>query len=150
MKTNTLNFFNKTSYPFRYKKEFEQILNLAKEEFKHKKNISVDVLLTDNEHIREISKNTRNKDKATDILSFPTNFDDFKFLDFTPIGEIIISHQKVRAQAEEYGHSVKREFCYLFAHGLTHLFGFDHLTKEEEDEMNRHVDNMMKKMEIYR
>ncbi|MGZ9428915.1 rRNA maturation RNase YbeY [Mycoplasma sp. 480] len=145
-----MNFSNNTNYQFRYLKEFKEILNLAHQEFKARKKIVVDFLLTDNEQIKIISKEYRKKDKVTDILSFGTNWSDFDFLDFLPLGEIIISYQKVKEQAKEYGHTLKREYCYLFAHGLAHLFGFDHLTKEDEDKMNYHVDKIMKKMEISR
>ncbi|UWD34541.1 rRNA maturation RNase YbeY [Mesomycoplasma molare] len=147
---NILNFSNATNYKFRFLKEFKEILELAQKEFNSKKKISVDLLLTNNEEIKKISNLYRNKNKETDILSFPTNWDELSFLDYLPLGEIIISFEKVRSQAKEYGHSIKREYCYLFAHGIAHLFGFDHLTKEEEDKMNYHVDNIMKKMEITR
>ncbi|WGI37011.1 rRNA maturation RNase YbeY [Mesomycoplasma lagogenitalium] len=149
-KKNILNFCNETHYKFRFLKEFKEILNLAQKEFNIKKNISVDLLLTDNENIKQISNTYRNKNKPTDILSFPTDWNQLNFLDILPIGEIIISYEKVKEQAKEYGHSIKREYCYLFAHGIAHLFGFDHLTKEEEDKMNYYVDNIMKKMEINR
>ena len=94
----------------------------------------VNVTVCDDETIKEINKEHRGIDKPTDVLSFP-------FLDFdspetlTMLGDIIISRDTAYRQADEYGHSPKREFCFLAAHSALHLLGYDHETEEEREEM---------------
>ena len=99
--------------------------------------------LTDNEGIHAINKEYRQIDRPTDVLSFPMlSYEtpgDFSFLsdenedDFNPdtgevmLGDIIISVDKVKEQALEYGHSEKREFAFLITHSMLHLFGYDHM-----------------------
>ena len=111
----------------------------------------VNLLLTDNEGIHEFNKETRNIDAPTDVLSYPNveydvpgNFDVAEEQEagcFNPdsgeliLGDIIISVDKVITQANEYGHSPKREFAFLVAHSMLHLSGYDHMTPEEEQEM---------------
>ncbi len=108
---------------------------------------SVSVLLTDDEGIRMFNKEYRDMDKATDVLSFPNvSYDEpsmFEGLEdaaadcFDPdsgelvLGDIIISVDKVRSQAESYGHSELREFAFLVAHSMFHLCGYDHMEEEE-------------------
>lgn len=71
-------------------------------------------------------------------------------MDEIELGQIIISPWKIKKQAKEFNHSLRREFCYIFAHGIAHLFGFDHITEEEAKIMNGHVDNIMNKLNIKR
>lgn len=106
----------------------------------------IELLLTTNDAIKEINNEFRQIDKATDVLSFPmVNFvtpAEYDFLEedescFDPdtgelmLGNIVISKERVVAQAEEYGHSVKREFAFLIAHSMLHLLGYDHMEDEE-------------------
>ena len=107
----------------------------------------VNVLLTDNEGIRMFNKEYRNIDKETDVLSFPNlDFEEPGFYEvdeeaeadyFDPetgeliLGDIIISVDRVKEQAESYGHSQKREFAFLVAHSMLHLAGYDHMEPEE-------------------
>lgn len=107
----------------------------------------VNVVLTDNEGIREINQEYRKVDKPTDVLSFPMlEYDspsDFEgveeqFADcFNPetgelmLGDIMISVDKVKEQAEKYGHSRERELAFLTAHSMLHLCGYDHMEEEE-------------------
>lgn len=106
----------------------------------------VDVLLTDDAAIREINREERGLDKATDVLSFPL-IDypapgDFSQLEEDPtlfhpesgelmLGDMVISVDRVRAQAQEYGHSERRELAFLVAHSMFHLMGYDHETDAE-------------------
>lgn len=99
----------------------------------------VNVLLTDNEGIREINREYRDIDRATDVLSFPMfafapgDFpeDVTELLDpgggLLPLGDMAISVEKVQAQAEEFGHSQERELGYLTVHSVLHLLGYDHM-----------------------
>ena len=86
----------------------------------------VNLVLTDNEEIERVNTEFRDIARPTDVLSFP-------MIPFeTPAGyDIMISVDKVFAQAEEYGHSVTREFCFLVAHSMLHLLGYDHMTPGE-------------------
>jgi probable rRNA maturation factor len=147
-----LNIEIQNNYKLKYKKEFRKIIKLFCEEFNITEKIVVDLLITDNEGIREINKVYRDIDKSTDILSFPfDNFMDYKLMKTRPMGEIIISYEKLSSQAEEFGHSEIREFCYMFSHGLVHLNGMDHKkNKKEEIEFNIHVENIIKLMKINR
>jgi len=112
---------------------------------------AVHVLLTDDAHIRAVNREHRGVDAATDVLSFPTvafargrtartsahavrrEYD--AELNACFLGDILISRQHAEAQAAQYGHSVKRELCYLLTHGIFHLCGYDHVTPTDQKEM---------------
>ena len=107
----------------------------------------VNLLLTENKEIHEMNLEQREIDRATDVLSFPMieyeTPGDFSVIDeetgeaFNPetgelmLGDIVISKEKVLSQAEEYGHSPRREYAFLIAHSMLHLFGYDHMVDEE-------------------
>ena len=106
----------------------------------------VNLVLTDNEEIQRVNTEFREIAAPTDVLSFPmipfeTPADyaiveeDESYFDLDTdellLGDIMISVDKVFAQAEDYGHSVTREFCFLVAHSMLHLLGYDHMTPEE-------------------
>ena len=111
----------------------------------------INVLVTDDASIRAINKAYRNIDKATDVLSFPMcDFEtpgDFSHLEETPeeyfdpdtgellMGDIVISVDKVKEQAEKYGHSQTRELAFLVAHSMLHLSGYDHMEDDERIQM---------------
>ncbi len=82
----------------------------------------IELIFVENEQIREINKKHRNIDKATDVLSFPLEFD----LPNMPLGSIIISTDFISEKASEYNHSFEDEMKLLFIHGILHLLGFDH------------------------
>lgn len=112
---------------------------LAYEEFQ--KPCEVSVSIVDNEEIHQINKQFRDIDRATDVLSFPLltfeegEIPDLNEKDEVLLGDIIISLERAREQAEEYGHSLKREIAFLTAHSMLHLLGYDHMEEEEEKEM---------------
>ena len=98
----------------------------------------VSVTLTDDAGIRELNKNFRNIDSATDVLSFPLF--DFEGSEEPAVdelenmlGDIVISLERAEAQAEEYGHSFEREVAFLTVHSMLHLLGYDHVNSEEEE-----------------
>ena len=107
----------------------------------------INVLITDNEDIRQINQEYRNIDSPTDVLSFPmieyespSDFDHLEeeaYDSFNPetgellLGDIVVSVDKVFEQAEKYGHSIERELAFLIAHSMLHLFGYDHMQDEE-------------------
>jgi len=95
----------------------------------------IELLVVKNDEIKQLNKEHRNIDKATDVLSFPMDFD----MPNMPLGSIVISTDFVEEKAKEYGHSFNDEFSLLFIHGILHLLGFDHevdtgehRSKEEE------------------
>lgn len=137
---------------FHYEKEYEEILKNLQNFFSlQNKMLIVDVSIVDNQTIQKLNKEYRNKDYPTDILSFGFNQSDtYEQLPIMPLGELVISHEKVEEQAKEFGHSIKREYCYLFSHGLVHLMGYDHETKEERIEMNSIVDSIFDPLNIKR
>ena len=129
-------------------------------------NITVNVLITDNEGIRQYNRDFRNIDKETDVLSFPSlEFEvpgeyvipEGTEADHTDpetgdiiLGDIILSADRIFAQAKEYGHSVKREFAFLVAHSMLHLSGYDHMTEEESKEMESRQEKALKDLGITR
>lgn len=126
----------------------------------------VNLLITDNEGIREYNKQYRNIDSPTDVLSFPmipfTSEADFSLVEeqkadyFDPesgelvLGDIIISADKVKEQAVKFGHSEKREFAFLVAHSLLHLCGYDHMTEKEAEVMERKQEEILNRLSITR
>lgn len=125
----------------------------------------VNLLLTMNDEIHEMNNQFRQIDRATDVLSFPMvdyeeagNFDFLEEDDsyFNPesgelmLGDIVISKEKVLSQAEEYGHSPKREYAFLIAHSMLHLFGYDHMEEDERIEMERKQREILDRLEILR
>lgn len=82
----------------------------------------IELLVVKNDEIKELNKEHRKIDKATDVLSFPMDFD---FVNM-PLGSIVISTDFVEEKSKEYGHSFNEEFSLLFIHGILHLLGFDH------------------------
>ncbi len=127
---------------------------------------SINLFLVDDEEIHRINRETRQIDRATDVLSFPNlnyekpgDFSDAEshMLDcFDPdsgellLGDIIISADHVRAQAKEYNHSLKREFAFLVAHSMFHLCGYDHMTEEEAGIMEEKQEKVLQMLRITR
>lgn len=98
----------------------------------------VSVTLVDNEGIRELNREHRDIDRETDVLSFPLGDDGYEVdpdNDAIMLGDIVISLEKAAQQAEEYGHSYRREVAFLITHSLFHLLGYDHVNSEEEEKI---------------
>ena len=126
----------------------------------------VNLLITDNEGIRQYNASMRDIDKPTDVLSFPGLFfeepselyiPEEEMADYTNpesdkiiLGDIIISAEKVISQADEYGHSTKREFAFLVAHSMYHLCGYDHMTDEEAAVMEKKQEEILHLLQITR
>ena len=153
-------------FTFDYKQIAEKVVNYCIEREKFPYEAEVNLTLTDNEGIHIINKEYRDIDRATDVLSFPMlSYEtpgDFSFLmdenddDFNPdtgeaiLGDIIISVDKVREQAEEYGHSELREFAFLITHSMLHLFGYDHMEPEEAEVMENKQRQILDELSITR
>lgn len=126
----------------------------------------VNLLLTMNEEIHEMNRDFRGIDRPTDVLSFPMidyeESGNFAFLEnsgaeyFHPetgelmLGDIVISKEKVIEQAEEYGHSIEREYAFLIAHSMLHLFGFDHMKDDERMIMEDKQKEILEQLQIKR
>ena len=116
-------------------------------------NCELSITLTDDEHIHALNKKYRSVDRATDVLSFAFRESDEPEIigaDFEILGEIIISLERAKIQAEEFGHSFKREIIFLEVHGLLHLLGYDHMEEAERLEMEEEQRFIMQKLEIRR
>ena len=134
-------------FDFDYKELAQTVIDFCLEHEKFEYAVEVNLTLTNNEGIHIINKEYRQIDRSTDVLSFPLlSYDkpgDFSFLEdenednFNPdtgevmLGDIIISVEKVFEQANEYGHSPRREFAFLITHSMLHLFGYDHMEPDE-------------------
>ncbi len=126
---------------------------------------TVSLLLTMNNEIQEMNRTFREIDRATDVLSFPMiayeEAGTFDFLEeddsaFDPesgelvLGDIVISKERVIAQAEEYGHSIRREYAFLIAHSMLHLMGYDHMEEEERAVMEQKQRDILEQLGITR
>ena len=128
--------------------------------------VSVNVLLTDDQGIHAMNKQYRGIDRPTDVLSFPNvdyeNPSDFTGIEdtaedyFDPesgelcLGYIVISVDKVYAQAEEYGHTPRREYAFLIAHSMLHLLGYDHMEPDEAAVMEQKQEEILNRLGITR
>lgn len=115
----------------------------------------VSITFTDNEGIRNLNREYRDKDSATDVLSFPMY--DFPSGDEPPegfpceLGDIVLSLERASSQAEEFGHSFKREVAFLTVHSVLHLLGYDHELSEADDrDMRRRQNEIMNILKITR
>ena len=112
------------------------------------KQLSIDFVFCDDEFIHKINKEYRNKDSATDVISFALFCDDEKSVitDEINLGEIIVSVDTAKKQAESNNHSLEKEIYYLISHGILHLLGFDHMTEEEYNFMVSTQNSVMKEI----
>lgn len=136
-----------------YKEIIKEVLSKCFKEEELGNHISITVTLTNPENIRNINKKYRQIDNPTDVLSFPMyekeEISEVKQQKYEVIlGDIVISIPKVEEQAEEYGHSFKRELSYMVVHGFYHLMGFDHMKEEEKAEMREKEENILGKLNI--
>lgn len=133
--------------PMAYQELVERVIVHAAKFLELPNNRECDVTFVSSERIREINKEYRGKDQVTDVISFALDDEEddiFSIADIaredenfvTVIGDILISVDRAKEQAEDYGHSLDRELGFLALHGFLHLNGYDHQTREEESEMN--------------
>lgn len=153
---------------FDYEKVFRQVIGQAAAQEECPYEFEVNLTLTDNEGIRELNRDFRELDVPTDVLSFPMieyeTPGDFSHLEgeeyqltcFHPetgellIGDIVVSVERAKEQAREYGHSLKREMSFLVAHSMLHLFGFDHMEEEERVIMEEKQEQILQSLGIVR
>lgn len=145
MKFHNKIYFSDGQSAMKITRATEKLIKSAIEETLNYENFGkpaeVSVTFTDNEKIREINREYRNKDSATDVLSFPILSDDGAAGDYdiscgcAVLGDIVISVERALKQAEEFGHSAERELAFLSVHSTLHLLGYDHERSPEEDEL---------------
>lgn len=153
-------------FDFEYERTAKEVIAAAIEAEDFPYEAEVNLLLVDNETIAKINKEHREIDRPTDVLSFPMI--DYKTAgDFSKaegeygenvnpdtgeilLGDIIISVPKVIEQAQEYGHSSKREFAFLITHSMLHLFGYDHMEQKEAAIMENKQRTILDSMGITR
>ncbi len=154
------------TFPFDVEEIVEQVAEAVLDAEECPYETQVNVLLTDNEGIHEFNREHRGIDRETDVLSFPNvdfetegdfDIDEEREADyFDPdtgeliLGDIIISVDKVKEQAESYGHSTKREFAFLVAHSMLHLCGYDHMEEEEAKVMEAKQEEILTALGITR
>lgn len=151
--------------PLECQKVAKQVIEAALDYVECPYEAEVNLLLTMNEQIHEMNLEFRGIDRPTDVLSFPmVEYPEpgtFDFLEeqeecFHPesgelmLGDIVISKEKVIAQAEEYGHSILREYAFLIAHSMLHLTGYDHMEDEERRIMEAKQNEIMNRLNILR
>ena len=138
-----------------YEKIVEKVLKVCFEvESLINKKLYVEVILTNPENIRKINKEHRNIDKGTDVLSFPM-FEKEELVNLSlehleVLGDIVVSIEKVKEQAEEYGHSFERELAYMLVHGFYHLLGYDHMEENDKKIMREKEESVLTKLNIIR
>lgn len=116
-------------------------------------NSELSITLTDDEHIHALNKKFRGIDRATDVLSFAfreSNEPEILDAEVDVLGDVIISLERAKVQAEEFGHSFLREVIFLEVHGLLHLLGYDHIDNDERREMEDEQKFVMEKLGIGR
>lgn len=166
-----MTFYVENEFDFEFGFDVENLIkDLTNETLKSENvpffNVSLNVSFTDDESIHAINKEFREMDKATDVLSFPAI--DFNApADFSGIkegdpeyfdcetgelilGDIMISTDHAVSQANEYGHSLKREVAFLITHSLLHLLGYDHMSDDEREVMEAKQEDILKRLNITR
>ncbi len=164
----TIHFESETgdTLDFDYESMLTSVIEATAEEEHCPYEFEVNVTFTDNEGIRQINREFRELDMPTDVLSFPmVSYErpgDFSGLEqdsasnFHPetgellLGDIVISLERAREQAQEYGHSLQREICFLAAHSMLHLFGYDHMEEQERIVMEQKQEKVLQSLGITR
>ncbi len=129
---NEVAIYNKTNEEFTYGDIIEKVVNKAFE-LECVKKASCSIIIVDNSFIHKLNKEYRGIDRETDVISFALEDDKSMIIpnEIRLLGDIYISLDKAKEQAEAYGHSLERELCFLAVHGIYHLLGYDHESEEE-------------------
>ena len=130
---NKIQIFNNTEEEIKELETVEKVLYSAMEK-EELKDTSFNLIIVDNNYIHELNRDYRGIDRETDVITFALEDEDTIIIGDNEriLGDIYISIDRARSQAEEYGHSFLRELSFLAVHGFYHLLGYDHQTEEEE------------------
>lgn len=148
---NFVEIFNQTDEEVKEIDDIERVLNYAIKKEKLE-DVEFNVIIVDNNYIHELNKNYRGIDKATDVITFALE-DDNKVVNGSShrvLGDIYISIDKAKMQADEYQHSFLREICFLAVHGFYHLLGYDHMEEEDAKVMFAKQEEVLSECEIKR
>ena len=164
--TNTIERESEIPLPFSEQEVAEVVISETLDYEDCPYEVQVNIILTSNEEIQQINLEQRGVDAPTDVLSFPmieyaypsdfTVLEADSFDSFDPdtgeliLGDIVISVDKVLEQAEKYGHDVKREYAFLIAHSMLHLFGYDHMDEVERENMELKQEEILTHLNITR
>ena len=148
---NYVTIYNETDEEFLYEDIIKKVSNKALETEKVKK-ASCSIIIVDNSYIHKLNKEYRGIDRVTDVISFALEDEKSMVIpdEIRLLGDIYISLDKAKEQAKEYGHSLERELCFLAVHGLYHLLGYDHETKEEAEVMFKKQEEVLMEYGIIR
>ena len=145
-----IEIFNETN------ENLDEYISIIKEVLIHGLNkletgdVTFNIIFVDNDYIHNLNKEYRNIDRETDVITFALEDDKT----FNPVervlGDIYISIDKEKSQSIEYGHSLKRELCFLSVHGMLHLLGYDHMNKDDERVMFKLQEDILDEMGIKR
>ena len=139
-----------------YEKKYLEITKVALKHLSLDFSPVISISFVDNKYIHKINKKYRDVDRETDVISFAFLDDDenrdvtLKSKGIVPLGDIYISVEKAKEQAENYGHSLDRELSFLYVHGLLHLLGYDHQNEEEEKVMFSLQEEILNKLGVSR
>lgn len=148
---NEVTIYNETDKEFTYQDIIEKVINKVFE-IEGLKKASCSIIIVDNSYIHKLNKEYRGIDRVTDVISFALEDDKSMIIPdgIRLLGDIYISIDKAKEQAKEYGHSLERELCFLAVHGLYHLLGYDHETKEEAEVMFKKQEEVLREYGITR
>jgi len=132
-----INKSNEKKY-YNYKKDLQHVFDKTVQYFDLANDTSVSCILVDEPSMIDYNYTYRNKNQTTDVLTFVDEVEK----DY--LGDVLINVKAVSQQAKDYDHSIKREICFLFVHGLLHTLGFDHHQQEEEAIMIAHQKEILK------
>ena len=120
-----------------YEQQFIEIIEKTLEYLKIEDDVELSCIIINDDEIHAMNRDYRQIDRSTDVISFALEDNDQFYVEGMPrsLGDIFISYDHAKVQAIEYGHSLQREMCFLFTHGLLHLLGYDHMNEEDEKEM---------------
>lgn len=136
-----------------YEEHSHQLVEATLDYVDFREDAELSVSFVTDEAMRQINLDTRGVDSTTDVLSFP-QYDDIGFEAFEDepvfIGDVVISYDRLKAQAEEFGHSLLREYSYLLVHSILHLMGYDHMEEEDKKEMREAEESILEKFDLAR
>ncbi len=129
---NKIGVFNETKEDMKsFQKEIPKLFRLVFQK-ENIKNAECNVIFVDSKMIHDLNRTYRGVDRVTDVISFALEDEASRDIEVRLLGDIYICYEKAVEQAQEYGHSLRREILFLAVHGLYHLLGYDHMNQEEE------------------
>ena len=131
-------------------KNFEDASKVILEMENINEEVEISVSFVNDEEIKQLNRDYRDKDNVTDVLSFPTEMN--YHIEGIPVilGDVVICLKRAKEQSEEFGHSFERELVYLFVHSMFHLLGYDHIDEDDKVLMRKKEKEALKRIGIFR